>query len=408
MKVLLVNKFHYLKGGSETYYFSLKALLEDHGHEVIEFCMKDPQNLSSRFSDYFVENIDYNTNHGFLEKLRLAGKLIYSFEAKEKIEALIKEYKPDIAHLHLFHHQISPSILGVLKKYNIPVVYTAHDFKMICPNYKMMLPSGRLCEECKGERYYKCFKNKCVKNSLSGSLVDAVEAYTHKFMKSYDMINLIITPSMFYRKKFMEFGVQEHRLFYLPNFLDGNEFCPGTEFEDYFIYFGRLSDEKGIETLIKAMKYVEGRLVVAGTGPLESKLKVYMQQEHLQEKVEFVGYKTGKELKEIISKSRFVVVPSNCNENCSYSILEAMASGKGVIGSNMGGIPELIKNNETGLIFNVGDELDLAEKIKFMLANADLVKSFGENARCFFQEKFHKESHYKSIIKKYEELIGGM
>lgn len=406
MRILLVNKFHYLKGGSETYYFSLKKLLEEHGHDVIEFSMKDRKNFPSKYSDYFIDNIDYNKKQSFLTKVKLAAKLVYSFEAKKKIEKLINDYKPDIAHLHIFQHQLTPSILWELKKHNIPIVYTAHDFKMICPNYKMMLSSGKMCEECMGEKYYNCLKNKCVKDSFSNSLVDTIEAYVHKFLNSYDLIDAIITPSNFYKKKFIEFGVDSKKLFFVSNFLDSSNYVAESSYEDYFIYFGRLSEEKGINILIKSMMSVNGRLKIVGTGPLEDKLKEYARINGLNGKVEFMGYKTGEDLKGILGKAMFVVVPSNWYENAPYSILEAMASGKAVIGSDMGGIPELVKNNKTGLIFESGNYKELAESINLLLKNPELILSYGKNARDLLEKSYSKDAHYLALINIYSDLIG--
>ena len=405
MRILLVNKFHYLKGGSETYYFNLKELLEEHGHEVIEFSMKDSRNLPSNYSEYFVDNVEYNKKNSSYNKIKLAIKLVYSFEARRKMEKLIIDYKPNIAHLNIFQHQLSPSILGILKKYNIPIVYTAHDFKMICPNYKMMLPSGEICEDCKGGRYYNCLKNKCVKNSSMNSFVDMIEAYTHKILKSYDRIDKIITPSNFYKKKFIEFGTSSDKIAYIPNFLDGDKYIIRDSCKDYFIYFGRLSDEKGIKTLIRAMKDVKGKLKVVGTGPMEKELKEYTKEQSLDGKIEYLGYKTGDELKRIIQDSRFIVVPSKWYENAPYSILEAMAMGKPVLGSNMGGIPELVRNNETGLIFQTNDYKELTDKINLLLNNENLIKLYGRNARNIFDNMYNKETHYESILHIYEEQI---
>ena len=196
MKILMVNKFYYIKGGSETYYFSLKNLLEKNGHEVIDFSMEDEKNFESKYSKFFVNNVDYNKEQSIFSKMKEAKKIIYSTEAKKKLELLIKETKPDIAHLHIFQHQLSLSILDVLKKYNIPIVYTAHDLKMICPNYKM-LTHGEICERCKDGKYYNCLKYKCLKDSMAKSGVAMMEAYINKCRKAYDKIDYIISPSKF-------------------------------------------------------------------------------------------------------------------------------------------------------------------------------------------------------------------
>jgi len=404
MRVLSVNKFHYLKGGSETYYFSLNKLLSQHGHEVISFSMKDEKNIPNVYSEYYVENIDYSKKTTLINKVRLAAKFIYSFEAAEKLDRLITDYKPDIAHLHIFQHQLSPSILWTLKKHGIPVVYTAHDFKMICPNYKM-LAQGEICEACKGGRYLSCLQKRCISGSLFNSLLNVKEAYVHKILKSYDIIGRIITPSNFYREKFIEFGIDSEKVKYVPNFLFEADYTPAYSFKDYFVYAGRLSDEKGVDTLLQAMKRVEGKLKIAGTGPTEERLKAYTKDEGLENKVEFIGYKTGDELKNILKDAMFVVVPSKWYENAPYSILEAMASGKAVIGSNIGGIPELIRNDVTGLIFQPENSQDLAGKINQLLDSPELITDFGKRAREAFERYYGSEEHYKRILEIYKELI---
>ena len=205
MKILMVNKFYYIKGGSETYYFELKRLLESKGHTVIDFSMQDEKNFVSPYSNYFVENVDYNNKEGIFSRIKAAADIIYSFESKRKFERLVNEVKPDCIHLHIFQHQISPSILDVIKKYHIPTIYTAHDLKMLCLNYKMM-HHGKLCEQCRGGKYFHCVLNKCVKDSYLKSCVNVVEGYVHRWRHSYDVINVIITPSLFYKNIFEKFG----------------------------------------------------------------------------------------------------------------------------------------------------------------------------------------------------------
>lgn len=208
MKILMVNKFFYIKGGSETYYFALKKLLERHGHAVVDFSMQDEKNFLSPYADYFVENVEYNGKTGIADKLKMSSRILYSLEAKKKLEALILKTKPDLAHLHIFQHQMSPSILSVFKKYKIPVVYTAHDLKMLCPNYKMLNSTG-ICEKCNGHKYYNCVKYQCIKESAAKSLICMLEGYLHQMLHSYEVIAAVITPSRFYYDKFLAFGISE-------------------------------------------------------------------------------------------------------------------------------------------------------------------------------------------------------
>ena len=278
MKVLMVNKFFYIKGGSETYYFSLKKLLEKNGHEVIDFSMKDERNFDSPYSRYFVNNIDYNKKQNFFTKVKLGLKIIYSTEAKKNLEKLIKDTKPDIAHLHIFQHQLTSSVIDVLKKYNIPIVYTAHDLKMICPNYRMLDREYRICERCKNDRYYNCLKNKCIKRSYLKSFIGMSEAYFNKYLKKYEKIDYIITPSEFYRKKFIEFGIEPKKIEHISNFLDNTEIKYDKNIDsNYYLYFGRLSEEKGIMTLVKVAQNTGITLKIVGTGIEEENIVILLQ-----------------------------------------------------------------------------------------------------------------------------------
>ena len=407
MKILMVNKFFYIKGGSETYYFALKRELESEGHEVIDFSMQDPKNFESPYSDYFVKAIDYNGPNGIKDKIRAAANIIYSREAKKKFEKLVKDTKPDIVHLHIFQHQLSPSILDVCKKYNLPVVYTAHDLKMLCLNYVMMT-HGEVCEKCKGGHYINCAKNKCVKDSFAKSMINVCEGYLHKWRKSYDVIDRIITPSNFYRKKFIEFGVSEDRVIHLANFLDRE--CPHVnKTEDkYFLYFGRLSREKGIMTLIKAFeKYVaqggEYDLKIVGSGPCKDEIADYIFGRGLT-KVHLLGYKSGQELIDIVGNAEAVVLPSEWYENGPYSAIEALQLGRPIIGSELGGIPELIDGN--GYIFNHGNVDELAGVLSsFPADDAEAYKELSANSLKIFERNYTAPTHYAVLKDIYKDAI---
>ncbi len=224
MKILFVNKFYYLKGGAERYYFDLKNLFEREGHKVIPFSMEDKKNFKSDYSKYFVSNVELEKPGFSLKDLKTAGRIIYSFEAKKKIEELIKKEKPEIAHINNIYHQISPSILTVLKKYKIPMVQTLHDYKLICPIY-ILYSKGGICERCKKYRYYHCTFRKCTKNSRGASLINTKEMYWHKFLKIYENnIDLFISPSNFLRNKILEWGmIKPKKIIVLPGTCGGWE-----------------------------------------------------------------------------------------------------------------------------------------------------------------------------------------
>jgi len=403
MRILQVHKFFHIKGGSEVYLFSLTDALKERGHNVAEFSMKSKKNKDSLWSKYFIENIDYDTTET-LKKIKYGLKIIYSREAKNNISKLLIHFKPDIVHLHIFQHQLSPSILPVIKKKKIPIVYTAHDLKCICPNYKL-LSHGHFCEECKGHKYYNCLKKKCVKNSYPKSLINVIEMYFHHWRRYYDLIDLIITPSIFHRKKLIEFGFPRDKIVHLPNFLDENHYSPSYSFGNYFTYFGRLSDEKGLPTLIKAMKFIEKKkLVIIGTGPLKNALYEMIDQFNIKN-VRLVGFKTGDQLRKLLRHSMFSILPSEGCENGPLSLIESFAYGKPVIGSNMGGIPEHISHKKDGLIFEAKNYYNLAQQINFLINNPIEIKRMGKNARLKVKNKFSKKKHIKSIEEIYNKLL---
>lgn len=404
MKILMVNKFFYIKGGSETYYFALKKKLEAHGHKVIDFSMRDRKNLYSQYSGYFVSNVDYNGEQSVLQKMKMITQIVYSVEAKAKFERLVQDTKPDIIHLHIFQHQLSPSILDVAKKYNLPVVYTAHDLKMICLNYKMMT-HGKICEECKGGHYMHCLKNKCVKDSYLKSLINVAEGYTHKWRKSYDVINTIITPSDFYRKKFVEFGVEPERVIHLPNFLNQAvpEIKPREDTESYLLYFGRLSEEKGIITLVRAVEQTGSLLYIVGSGPIEAEIKEYVEL-HSLSNVKMLGFKSGQELKNIVGNAKAVVLPSEWYENGPYSAIEALQLGRPIIGSDLGGIPELVDRN--GFIFSHGNVQALVEAIHQLdKLTAQEYAQCVKRSKILFKQNYMSEKHYDGLINIYQKAM---
>lgn len=405
MKILNINKYFYIKGGAETYYFELNNMLEKHGHQVMHFSMHHENNASSMYSEYFVNNIDYYTQTSFFQKVKNAGKIIYSVEAAKKLEQLIKKEKPDIAHLQNFHHQLSGSILKVLKKQGIPIVYTAHDLKLICGNYKM-LAHNEICEACKGGKHIQCYKRKCVKDSKAGSLVNTIEMYLADWMKMNDCIDKIITPSRFYMDKMIEFGISKEKVEYIPNFIDASKFEPKFLPGEYFVYFGRLAEEKGIYTLLEAMEKVERTtLYIIGTGPIEENVTKMLQKKALNSKVKMLGYKSGKELTSILENSISNILPSEWYENGPYSVLEMMCMGKPTIAADIGGLPDMVVNEKTGLLFESKNADDLANKIQRLSDDKDEAIRMGKNARVLVEKVHSEEAYYRKLMQVYEQLM---
>lgn len=404
----MINKFAFIKGGVERYLFELKNILESKGHEVSLFSMKDKRNFESDYEDYFVNNIDYNSNgrRKIAKSISQVSKLFYSFEAKSKIARLIEKVKPDIAHIHMIDHQISPSVLHVLKKYDIPTIQTMHHYKLVCPNYKFYIPhKNEVCERCLGGSYYHAILTKCHKNSFVASTLVSMETYFHKMMNIYeDNIDIFHCPSRFMASKLKEGGIPEQKIRHLILTIDTNAYACNSSFDNYFLYYGRLSDEKGILTLLKAMKNIQSsKLVIVGEGPQKDLLMKYA--ENNLNNVEFYGALHGRELQSVIANSMFVVMPSQWYENSPLVIYESFSLGKPVIGARIGGIPEFIDHGENGLLFEPGDINELEKSILFLLNNTSLIVQFGNSARRKAEKLFGHETHYRNITRLYNEIL---
>lgn len=404
MKILLVNKFFYLKGGSEKVFFSEADLLKRNGHQITFFSMFDQRNLPCPQSKYFISQINYQMPINIKLEILQCLKMLYSFEAKEKLKELLNDYQIDIVHLHNIYHQISPSILDVFTRHGIPIVMTLHDYKLVCPSYSMLV-DGKPCEMCSNGKYYQCFINKCTKNSYSKSLLNTVEMYLHhKILHIYDLVDIFISPSKFLKEKVKAMGFRKE-IVHLPNFINTKDYSPKFNFNEKIIcYFGRLSKEKGLFTLIEAIKGIDTKLKIIGDGPLKKNLEEKIRRENL-ENVSFLGYKSGEELKKEVRNSIAVVLPSEWYENYPRSVMEAFALGKPVIGARIGGIPELVKEEKTGLTFEPGNPKDLRKKIKFLINNPDKVIEMGKNARKFAEKELNPERHYKQLMEIYRKAV---
>lgn len=401
MKILMVNKFHYLKGGSEKYYFDLANLLKENGHEVAFFSMQDDKNIETGCKEYFVENSDMNSKNPFK-----ALDVIYSKNNEKIMEKALDDFKPDVVHLNNFQRQLSASIIKPIKKRNIPIVFTAHDLQAICPSIVMLDNNKDICEKCIRGKYSNCIKNNCIKGSKLKSVLGAIEGKYYRKNKIYiDKINKIITPSDFYKLKLIEDGIPKENIESIHNFINLENYNVKVEDEGYALYFGRLIKEKGIFTLLNAFKKIKDKkLFIAGDGPDLEKIKEYINENSMNN-IELLGFLNAEQIKEYVRKSRFVVVPSVWYENCPYSILETLAMGKPIIGSNLGGIPELVKNNKNGLIYKYNNDDELAEKMNKLFENKNLADELGKGAKKIAEEEFSKERYYTEIMNIYEGVI---
>lgn len=402
MKILLVNKFHYLKGGSEKYYFELAELLRENGHEIAFFSMENEKNIKTNEKEYFVKNINLNSQN----KLK-AFDVIYSKENKKKMEEAIQDFKPDIVHLNNFQRQLSASIIDAIKEKDIPIIYTAHDLQAICPAITMLDSNKNICEDCKKGKYSNCIRKKCIKSSTLKSILGAIEGKYYDQKKIYkEKIDYIITPSECYREKLIEEGIDKNKILAHHNFIDMEKYEIETQEGDYALYFGRLSKEKGILNLVQAFeKRKKGKLYIAGEGEEKQNIENRIKEKHLEKHIQLLGFLNQEEIRETIGKCKFVIVPSVWYENCPYSILETLAIGKPVIGANIGGIPELVKNEENGLTYSYNNIEELSDKIDQLFSQPELVKIFSKNAKENAKKLYSKQIYYDTIISVYDKLL---
>lgn len=362
MKILMVNKFLYPNGGSETYMFKLGEYLQSAGNQVEYFGMEHPDRCVSNSAGCYTENMDFHDSSA-LKKIPLAIKTVYSAEARKKIRKVLDSFSPDIVHLNNFNYQITPSVILEIRKWEketqrrVKIVYTAHDYQLICPNHMLNNPNtNENCEKCIGGGYINCIKGKCVHGSTLKSAIGFIEATYWNNRKTYDQIDKIICCSNFMKSKLDTNPILRSKTVALHNFIDinGNFDLPK---KDYILYFGRFSQEKGIETLLKACSLLpDVKFIFAGTGPMESEISKIPN-------IENVGFKSGEELSSLILQAKASVYPSIWYENCPLSVMESISLGTPVIGADIGGIPELVENGINGLLFKAGDAEDLVSKI---------------------------------------------
>lgn len=408
MKVLLIDVYHYKKGGVESVSFNSRDLLKSRGHEVAFFSLKWKKNIPTSNAKYFPESKE--SRKGPFKQIKNFINYFYHFEAARKMEELIQAEHPDIAHIHLMWGQITPSILPVLKRHHIPIIYTVHDYRIVCPAYTFRDGKGEICEACKGKYFYRCFTHTCCKGSKLMSAAMAAEMYFRNiFFNPSKYINGFIYVSNFAKKKQELYMPEVKKIPHITLYNCSMSIAPIPKHmpeNRYYLFFGRLSYEKGIHTLLEAFRSLpDCKLKVAGTGPKEEELKIYVK-DHKMQNVEFTGYKSGQELTNLVSHAYFVIVPSEWYENNPMSIIESYAVGTPVIGANIGGIPEIIEEGKTGYQFKSGDFKDLQNKIVKANELTEIeYQGLSTHAISFTKSNFSVDKYYRRLTSFYDDVI---
>ncbi|MCD7796521.1 MAG: glycosyltransferase family 4 protein [Clostridiales bacterium] len=396
MKILMVNKFLYPNGGSETYMLKLGEHLSELGHSVEYFGMLHSDNCVTNSVNAYTEQMNFH-NSGAVQKLKLSLKTIYSKEAMKKIRLVLDDFQPDAVHLNNFNYQLTPSVILEIRKWEkdtghkVKIIYTAHDYQLICPNHMLYNPdSGEICEKCINGQFVNCMKNKCVHSSTMKSAIGMIEAMYWNSNKTYEQIDTVICCSEFMKTKLDTNPIFKNKTVAIHNFMDSSP-AQSVGKGDYVLYFGRFSQEKGIDTLLSVCKSLPDiPFVFAGGGALEEKINKVAN-------IKNVGFKSGDELKELISRARFSIYPSEWYENCPLSVMESISLGTPVICANIGGIPELVSDGENGLLFEPGNVKKLTEAIKNLYYDNDRLSKLSVNCA---DAKFINLSQYTDLLLK--------
>jgi len=402
-RLLAINNYFYRRGGAEAVFFDHMAMFAGIGWDVVPFAMQHDENEPSPWSGYFVSEIEYGRRTGPLRKAAQAASILYSFEAQRNIGRLIEQARPSVAHAHNVYHHLSPAIFSTLKAAGIPVAMTVHDLKLACPAYKM-LRDGKVCEDCKGGRVYNVLRHRCIKDSWALSGLVLVETVLHRALGLYrDKVDRLVVPSRFYIDKLVEWGWPRGMMVHIPNFVNVEDYAAAWDEGDYFVFAGRLAPEKGIATLIRAAALSGQRLMLAGTGPEEEALRRLAAETGAD--VTFCGYLSGDALHALIGRSRALALPSEWYENAPISVLEAYALGRPVIGAAIGGIPEMIREGETGLLSVPGDAHSLAAALAAMAAKGAAGRAaMGQAGRAWIAAEFSAAAYRERTLDLYRSL----
>lgn len=399
MRVLIVNKFLHPNGGSETYIFKLGAYLASRGHEVQYFGMEHAGRIVGNRVEAYVSDMDF---HGGVRASTFIYplKTIYSAEARRKIRRVLEDFQPGVVHLNNFNYQLTPSvILEVVAWRNrarrpCRIVYTAHDAQLVCPNHLLKNPNtNALCEKCLGGRYINCARERCIHGSVARSVVGSVEGYYWRARRTYRHIDAVICPSAFLKGKLDTNRDLNGRTAVMHNFID-KAARRESEIGNYVLYFGRYSEEKGVNTLVEtARRLPDIPFVFAGSGPLEDRIEGL-------ENVRNVGFRTGDELDRLIREATVTLCPSDYHDNCPFSILESQERGTPVVGARLGGIPELIDDGVNGRLFERGDSEALADILRDLWAHPEKVEAY--RAACRRLNRDGLPQYYEKLMKLYE------
>ncbi len=407
MRILNINKYYALRGGADREMFNLEEILKAHGHDVIPFAQRIPENKPSEYQDYFAESLNWDVvaESSLMHKIRSFGKIIHNRDAERRLTMLVKEVRPQVAHIHNFTYDLSPSILNALRDHAIPTIMHLHDTRMFCPNGYMFV-NGKFCNRCFYHKFYHAALNRCMRDSLSASVAVTLANYSFRLRKVWtNLIDAYISPTDIIKRFAVESGINEKKIRVMSHPISLERFQPSEQYEDFIMFLGYWVEQKGIFNLIRAMKGVRAplRLKIFGHGPEERRMRQLVEAEELGN-VEICGFIPTSDIFDQMRKCLFVVIPSLGFENSNAVIREANALGRPVLASRTGGIPELIQDGETGILVNGFDVNELTDAINRMAGHREATACLGKNARKFVENTCSYAAYYRNLREVYKFL----
>lgn len=397
MKILMVNKFLYPRGGAETYMLQIGEYLQSRGHEVEYFGMRDPRNTVGNRLGLETAAMDFRSTG--LRRLWYPFRILYSLEAKRKIRRVIQAFSPDIVHLNNIYYHLTPSVIDGAAELGVPMVETVHDFQPLCPNH-MMLERMTPCTRCAEGSVWNCARRKCIHGSRIKSILGSLEGSLYRRRPTYAKVGGFICPSRFMEQMLNRDPRFRGKTVTLHNFIRTGAAEP-VEKGNYVLYFGRLSEEKGIDRLLAACRLIpEVPFVVAGSGPLERLL-----ERDRPVNVNYVGFQKGRDLNALIRRARFSVYLPIWYENCPFSVLESLALGTPVLANRIGGIPELIRDGETGVLLDRFTPQEYAARIRELYFDRERIARLTENCENW-QDFLTIKAYCDKLMELYRSISG--
>lgn len=405
MKILLVNYRYFISGGPEKYMFNIKKILEEHGHKVIPFSVHSNKNVETEYTKYFVEPIG-GRDATYFEEYKKTPKTIwqmitrsvYSFEVKKAIQKEIKDTNPDLVYIIHFVNKLSPSVIRGAKQMNVPVILRLSDYFLLCPRFDFLYKTN-ICEDCLTKGYQSCLKKRCVKDSLVASFIRVFSMKVHQLLHIYKDVDAFITPSKYLKNKLVQNGFDKTKIYCIPTFTTSKTQFSKPIIGNYGLYFGRIAVEKGVNTVVKAYeKLPDHRVKIMGDDTTDEalRLKKYIKEKGLKN-IEFIGFKAGAELEDVIKNARFTLIPSIWYDNLPNTALESFQYSKPVIASDIGSLPELVIDGYNGYLFNPDNVDEMIEKIK-ILDDDGKVQEMGTNSHTKLEKDFASKAHYTSLM----------